>query len=567
MMTTPIPHRDVSSARAGADLRTRRILLFGVLLPFIIAAGVSVGSVGRDGRAAFAADLVGAANRTAVDIEARLAELAAAPGAVTGTRRAEAIAAALDAAGTSRLETVYHDASSGYAALPAFRRTAAAAATAADTLPTVLPEADVLELESLDRAFATRLGGRFAGIAPVKDTDRWDLRGAIVVRSRLPDPPLFPAAFMALAGLAFGLTAAAVFVFSRRPGRARALPVFVPALALAVALIAADTPDFPLWPGRHGFHALVAFASWAAIGGIGLSLVPLARRSLALGQAMRAWAFLGPSFLHLLIFSIGPILFAFWLSFHQWNLLEPARPFVGLANYRELAADADFWRAVRNTAVYVLFVPIGMVVALALALLVNRRIPGVRVLRTALFLPYITSFVAISLVWRWMFQPDVGLLNGFLALFGVPPQPWLSSPGSALPSLMLMSIWMYAGYMMVIFLAGLQNIPETLYESARIDGAGPWQRFRYITLPLLRPTTLFILVTMVIFMFQVFTAVYVMTEGGPLHATDVVVYHIYRTAWEYLRMGYASAMAWVLFAIVFVITLVQFRWLGGRPAQ
>jgi multiple sugar transport system permease protein len=208
-----------------------------------------------------------------------------------------------------------------------------------------------------------------------------------------------------------------------------------------------------------------------------------------------------------------------------------------------------------------------MAVALGLALLMNRKIPGVRVLRAIFFLPYITSFVAISLVWRWMFQPDVGLLNGLLGLLRIPPQPWLSSPATALPSLMLMSIWMYAGYMMIIFLAGLQSIPEPLYESARIDGANAWQRFRHITIPMLRPTTLFLLVTMVIFMFQVFTAVYVMTEGGPLHATDVIVYHIYRNAWEYLRMGYASAMAWVLFAIVFVITLVQFRFLGGRPAQ
>jgi multiple sugar transport system permease protein len=223
--------------------------------------------------------------------------------------------------------------------------------------------------------------------------------------------------------------------------------------------------------------------------------------------------------------------------------------------------------AVRNTAVYVLFVPAGMALALALALLVNRRMPGVRLLRAVYFLPYITSFVAISLVWRWMFQPDVGLFNNLLGRIGVSPQPWLSSPAAALPSLMLMSTWMYAGYMMVIFLAGLQSIPETLYESARMDGAGAWQRFRRITLPLLRPTLLFILVTMVIFMFQVFTAVYVMTEGGPLHATDVVVYHIYRTAWEYLRMGYASAMAWVLFALVFLVTLLQFRWLGARTVE
>ncbi len=293
----------------------------------------------------------------------------------------------------------------------------------------------------------------------------------------------------------------------------------------------------------------------------------MAGSPLRLREAVRGWAFLAPSFAHLLLFSVGPILFALWLSFHEWSIVEPDRPFVGLANYAALLHDAPFWRAVRNTAAYVLFVPVGMAVALALALLVDRQVPGVRLLRTVLFMPYITSFVAISLVWKWMFEPDFGLLNRMLGWFGVPPQPWLSAPETALPSLMLMSIWMYAGYMMVLFLAGLQNIPRSLYESARIDGADAWQRFTRITLPLLRPTTFFVLVTMVIFMFQVFTAIYVMTEGGPLHATDVIVYHIYRNAWEYLRMGYASAMAWVLFAMVFAITLVQFRFLGGTAAQ
>jgi multiple sugar transport system permease protein len=197
------------------------------------------------------------------------------------------------------------------------------------------------------------------------------------------------------------------------------------------------------------------------------------------------------------------------------------------------------------------------VVALALALLLNRGLPGERLLRAVFFLAYITSFVAISLVWKWMFEPDAGLLNTLLRSLGMPEQPWLASPRSALPSLMLMSNWMYCGYMMVLFLAGLQSIPAALYESACLDGASAWQRFRRITLPLLRPTTFFVLVTMVIFMFQVFTAVYIMTEGGPLHATDVIVYHIYRNAWEYLRLGYASAMAWVLFVIILVITAFQ----------
>ncbi|HEX9755819.1 MAG TPA: sugar ABC transporter permease [Gemmatimonadales bacterium] len=352
--------------------------------------------------------------------------------------------------------------------------------------------------------------GRRAAIIPVRDADQWDIVAARVLPGDSPVPAPLPAgplagALVVWAGLSFVLGRA----IRRRLGRAQ----------------------------------------------------PLAVR-----EAVRAWAFLTPSLLHMLVFSIGPILFSLWLSFHEWNLIEVERPFVGFGNYRELLADAAFWRAMRNTAVYVLFVPAGMALALGLAMLVNRPGPGFRLARAAFFLPYITSFVAISLVWKWLFEPEAGLLNAALTHFGLAPQPWLTSPRTALPSLMLMSVWMYAGYMMLIFLAGLQSIPESLYESARLDGAGPWQRFRHITLPLLRPTTFFVLVTMVIFMFQVFTAVYVMTEGGPLGATDVVVYHIYRNAWEYLRMGYASAMSWVLFAVIFVLTLAQFRLLGRATA-
>jgi multiple sugar transport system permease protein len=357
-------------------------------------------------------------------------------------------------------------------------------------------------------------------------------------------------------------------VFEKSARNGPAVLVLLPAAAFAFWLVSLSVPGaVPGSAQPHRTWTAILIAAWSVVAIVGMSCARLTARPLALREAGHAWAFLAPSFLHLLVFSIGPILFSLWLSFHEWNLLEPTRPFVGLQNYAELAGDAAFWRAVRNTAVYVLFVPIGMFVALGLALLVNQKFPGVHLLRTVFFLPYVTSFVAISLVWRWMFQPDIGLLNQVLASIGIPPQPWLSSPATALPSLMLMSVWMYAGYMMIIFLAGLQSIPVSLYESARIDGAGPWQRLLRITIPLLRPTMLFILVTMVIFMFQVFTAVYVMTEGGPLHSTDVVVYHIYRAAWEYLRMGYASAMAWVLFAIVFVITLVQFRSIGVGRAQ
>lgn len=347
--------------------------------------------------------------------------------------------------------------------------------------------------------------------APIRDADQWDIVAALVVTSEDPHP-------------------------------------------VAPLLHAPSTP-------RARWMLLTALCGWLVSAVIGLSITRGTRLRVERMEAAGAWLFIAPSLVHLLVFSIGPMAFALWLSLHDWTLLDETHRFIGAANYVELTRDGGFLRALLNTALYVLFVPAAMIVSLGLALFVNRPGWSVRALRAVFFLPYITSFVAISLVWKWMYEPELGLLNRVLGMVGIPAQPWLTSTTTALPSLMLMSIWMYAGYMMLIFLAGLQSIPASLYESARIDGAGPWQRFRRITLPLLRPTTVFILVTMVIFMFQVFTAVYVMTEGGPLQATDVVVYHIYRNAWEYLRMGYASAMAWVLFAVVFLLTLVQYRWI------
>jgi multiple sugar transport system permease protein len=296
------------------------------------------------------------------------------------------------------------------------------------------------------------------------------------------------------------------------------------------------------------------------------SLSFAARNGLALREAIAAWSFLTPSLILLLLFSAVPLLFAFYLSFHGWNLLEPAKPFVGLRHYIDLATDGLFWNAVKNTAIYSLYVPATMACALAVALLLNRSIKGVALLRAVFFLPYITSFVAISIVWQWMYDPNFGVFNWALGFVGLGPYPWLNSPATALLALIIMAVWIHIGFQMIIFLAGLQAIPNELYEAAMIDGAGPWRRFWRITLPLLRPTTFFVLVTSIIGSFQVFTFVYVMTEGGPLHATDVIVYHIYQNAWQFLRMGYASAMSWVLFAVIFAVTLLQFRFLGRRMA-
>ncbi len=553
-LETPVTDGRSGSAGTAIQRRARTLLLVTAVLPLLMCLGLVVWRIGADARAEVATGLIAEAEAVAVDIRYQELTLPA-PVLIPEPPSGRSVAY--------------------YAARNDWRQAVSSGLVSFDG---ILPDEARVLLESLDRAIAFTMNGRLTAVAPVKDVDQWDVLGAVLLVRSTSDPPHLPPRPVAVAlaaGLAVTLLARSFAKsVARRSTDGRTTPAAAPAglrypplLAIATALTAGTASAvLATWPGpgSHGLWAVCAFAAWCVIAGVGFSLVASVARPLELHEASRAWAFLAPSLAHLLLFSIGPIIFSLWLSFHEWDLLSPARPFVGLDNYRALAADPDFLRSLLNTALYVTFVPAAMVVALGLALLLNRNIPGVRVLRAVFFLPYITSFVAISLVWRWMFQPDVGLLNGILGWLQIPPQPWLSSPASALPSLMLMSVWMYAGYMMVIFLSGLQSIPASLYESARIDGAGAWQRFLHITLPLLRPTTLFVLVTMVIFMFQVFTAVYVMTEGGPLHATDVIVYHIYRNAWEYLRMGYASAMAWVLFAIVFLITLVQFRWLGGR---
>ena len=208
-----------------------------------------------------------------------------------------------------------------------------------------------------------------------------------------------------------------------------------------------------------------------------------------------------------------------------------------------------------------------MAVALGLAILTQGSRRAVRWARLALFLPSITSVVAIAVVWKWLLDDGYGLVNRALEGVGLGPVAWLTSPETALVTLMAISVWMVVGYQMVVFQAGLAAIPRDWYDAARVDGAGPLQRFRPVTLPGLRHTLFCVLVTSVIGSFQVFALVYVMTEGGPLGATDVAVYHIYREAWEFLRFGNAAAMSWILFAVVFAATWLHFRFLEGRRAH
>lgn len=306
----------------------------------------------------------------------------------------------------------------------------------------------------------------------------------------------------------------------------------------------------------------------AVLGPLGALVLGWIERSRARPRALRetlaAWGFLAPATLHLLAFSFGPMLFALYLALHRWSPIEPARPFVGLANFAAVVRDPLVWISLRNTLLYTLHVPVAMAIALGMALLLRRRSRATRMARTVFFLPYVSSAVAIALVWQWMYHPDFGLLNYLIGLVGIPAVDWLGNPRTALLAVMVVSIWVQVGYQMVVFQAGLQGIPRDYLDAARVDGADAWRRFWRVTFPLLRPVTLFVLVTGIITSFQVFTLVYVLTDGGPLHATDVLVYRIYQLAWEFLQFGPASALALLLFALLFVATWIQFRLLGRQ---
>jgi len=288
------------------------------------------------------------------------------------------------------------------------------------------------------------------------------------------------------------------------------------------------------------------------------STLPFYRRP-AFRDAMAGYLFLLPGFIPMLVFSLLAIFAAFGLSLVHWTLLQPWT-FVGLANYRKLLTDPEFWRAMRVSATFmVVVVPVGMVISLALALALNRGLRGTVIYRTLYFLPVITSTVAVALLWRWLYASGIGLINTLLALVGIEGPNWLGDATWALPAVMIMSIWKGLGYTMILFLAGLQSIPETYYEAAKIDGANAWARFRYVTIPLLSPTTFFILVVGVIGSLQVFDQVFIMTNGGPYRTTITASFFIYETGFKLLNMGYASSAALMLFVIIFIATLFQIR--------
>jgi multiple sugar transport system permease protein len=280
-------------------------------------------------------------------------------------------------------------------------------------------------------------------------------------------------------------------------------------------------------------------------------------------EALWGILFLLPSLLGFVVFYWLPILAGFALGLTKWDLLSPPE-WVGLANYQRLIADTEFHSALVHTVLFTIgTVPAGMIVALMIALALNQRLPGTAFYRTVYFLPVVSMLVAVALVWQWMYLPVYGLINSILGAVGLPQPFWLTDPNTTLISIIIMSVWLRLGYDMVLFLAGLQSIPRDLYEAASVDGAGRWARFRYITVPMLSPTTFLILTLSLISAFQVFDQIYIMTgrtsPGGPGGAAITMVFYIYNNAFQFTRFGYASALALVLFLIIFAITLVQLR--------
>ncbi len=283
------------------------------------------------------------------------------------------------------------------------------------------------------------------------------------------------------------------------------------------------------------------------------------------GNAYNRWQWyliILPKLLAFGLIMVVPFVAAVWISLHHWEPLATTHPFIGLKNYEHILGDPVFWLSLRNTLAYsVGLIVFDVPIALGLALLLNKNLRGTKFYSGAIFLPVVTSWVVVSLIWSWLYNPQYGLINAALGAVGLSGLPWLQSSSTALAAIVIMSIWKNAGFNMVIFLAGLRAIPGHFYEAARMDGAGRIARFRYITLPLLKPTSFFVVTVTMIESFRLFTQVYVMTNGGPAQSTYSIVFYFWQQGFQQFNMGYASALAVVLFVIVFVLSLAQqFTW-------
>ena len=295
-----------------------------------------------------------------------------------------------------------------------------------------------------------------------------------------------------------------------------------------------------------------------------------------LRQMRREWTaylFNAPGMLLFAVFVVYAVFTSFTISFREWDILSPAKPFVGLDNYREVMGDERFWASVGRSIYFTIgSVLPTMVIALGLALLLNAKIRALGLFRTAFYLPVVTPLVVAAIIWKWFYDADFGLANYYLQSLNLIDKPllWLADSNLAMPAVIVVNIWKGVGFNMVVYLAGLQAVPGEFYEAAEVDGAGPWQQFRRITFPLVAPTTFFLLVINTIGAMKTFDTIFVMTSGGPPGpggVTTTIVYYIYTQAFTYFRMGYASALAYVVFLLLFVVSFAQFRWYLKRVEE
>jgi len=280
-------------------------------------------------------------------------------------------------------------------------------------------------------------------------------------------------------------------------------------------------------------------------------------------RTITGYLFISPFILGVLFWVLYPAGMAAWLAFQDWNLITPAK-YVGLKNLQTMFNDKLFWQAFKVTSIFTFVsVPLGLILSFSLALLINMKVRGLALFRTIYYLPSIVPAVASAVLWAWILNTDFGLLNGVLSYFGIPKIAWLQEPKWTMPAFILMSLW-GVGQAMIIFLAGLQGIDDVYYEAARIDGAGSWAQLVHVTIPMMSSVIFFNLILGVINSFQVFTAAFLITNGGPQNATLFFVLYLYRNGFQFLKMGYAAALSWVLFFIILIFTVIIFRTAGRR---
>lgn len=275
------------------------------------------------------------------------------------------------------------------------------------------------------------------------------------------------------------------------------------------------------------------------------------------------YLFISPWLIGFIVLTMGPMLYSLYLSFLDWDFLTTPE-FVFFENYSEIFSDDPlFYKSMINTFIWAAFLPLGIIISIILAILLNQKIKGVKIFRTIFYVPVIVPMVANSLLWLWLFNPEIGIINQALSFFGLPTSTWLLSETMVIPALVIMSLWQVGGGV-VIFLAALQGVPKDLYEAASIDGAGELRKFINITIPIISPAIFFQLITGVIGALQVFTQGYIMTDGGPQNRTLFVMLYIYREAFENFNIGYASALSWVLFIVISLLSVLMFKTVGKK---